>query len=196
MSDALYGLIGALGGAALGAAGAYWGPLRQQREVALQAAAERMYAERHEKIERLIAVRSSLRAWNALLNRTFLEMQIPGRSVDLDQFRQDELNAMNEGWRALDAVMHDHVVVSAAIQRHLLANETFRPSMLTEALEQFGLRLSQVGQDGLPMSAEALEELEALSQRAANWRRDLSAVIESRLEEYFLGSHSPGSAST
>ncbi|MGA4846541.1 hypothetical protein ACOBQB_09825 [Streptomyces sp. G5(2025)] len=185
MSDALHGLIGALGGAALGAMGAYLGPLRQQREAALQAAVARMYAERHEKIQRLVEVRSALREWNILLNRTFNELQDSRRNVDMDRFRQDELNAMNAGWKALDAVMHDWVGLRAEVSSgHPLADGTFRPPVLTEALTEYGLRISQAAQDGPGMSHETFEELTALSDRAWSARGHLSEAIERRLEAY------------
>ncbi|MGW4995410.1 hypothetical protein ACWEQ3_48970 [Streptomyces mirabilis] len=146
MSDAVYGLIGALGGSLLTAAVAYWGPLHQQREVAKQAELQRSADMRRAEMEieaartqaeearrgeeiraeigRLIDVRSALRVWQFVLDRAHDELKWAG-PLDLDRFREDERELMTKGMRALDEVMHDQWFVPVSLYE--LAPEDLAP---------------------------------------------------------------------
>jgi hypothetical protein len=132
MSDALYGLIGAVGGALVTAAAAYFGPLQierrrldQQRQEAesaraemrrqaqeerqAQDAREALAVERAEKqaaIERIIHIRTSTREWSQLLARHVQDIA-RGRRVNLADFDVSMQQLREKTQKALDQVIQD-----------------------------------------------------------------------------------------
>ncbi|MFF4353823.1 hypothetical protein [Streptomyces sp. NPDC001530] len=210
MSDAVYGLVGALGGSLLTAAVAYWGPLHQQREAAKQAELQRSAdlrraemeieaaraqaeeARRHVEIQaqigRLVEVRSTLRAWQFLLDGALAEMKVVG-SLDLDRFREEEQEAMRKGVRALDEVMHDQWYVP--ISHYELApgdpptewmDRSFSPNgLLVEALKEYGARIRALVLAGRPASVEDMRKIDRLRAEASRERGVMSEIIEDRL---------------
>ncbi|MFE2736754.1 hypothetical protein [Streptomyces sp. NPDC057889] len=200
MSDAVYGLVGALGGSLVTAAVAYWGPLHQQREVAKQAELQRSAELRRAEIEieaaraqaeearkhlrnqaeigRLVDVRSTLRAWELVLDDAFLEMRISS-TFDVDRFRETEQEAMAKGLRALDEVMHDdwYVVIS------YYGDPTHGPHLnLVEPLKECGERIKALGLAGRLPSAEEQEELDELRDQISHARGQMSEIIAERLD--------------
>ncbi|MFE5689152.1 hypothetical protein [Streptomyces sp. NPDC056512] len=200
MSDAVYGLAGALGGSLVTAAVAYWGPLHQQREVAKQAELQRSAELRRAEIEieaaraqaeearkhlrnqaeigRLVDVRSTLRAWELVLDDAFLEMRISS-TFDVDRFRETEQEAMAKGLRALDEVMHDdwYVVIS------YYGDPTYGPHLnLVESLKECGERIKALGLAGRLPSAEEQEELDELRDQIGHARGRMSEIIAERLD--------------
>ncbi|MEU6083417.1 hypothetical protein [Streptomyces sp. NPDC047108] len=196
MSDAVYGLVGALGGSLVTAAVAYWGPLHQQREAAkqaeLQIEAARAQAEetrRHEEIQaeigRLVDVRSTLRAWQFVLDGALAEIQLG--CFDLDRFRDEEREATAKGLRALDEVMRDqwYVGISSYGDPYEPAQPTHGSSahgLLAETLKEYGACVRALGLAGRPALGEEKEQLEELRIRADQERGRMSEIIESRLE--------------
>ncbi|MFJ4536622.1 hypothetical protein ACIP39_11720 [Streptomyces tibetensis] len=98
MQDAIYGLLGALGGAALAGAAAYWGPLQAQKAARREAERQREQAEadaaaakEHERRSALMArtalIRRVVGNWCHLLEATLDEVQ-QGHAVDQDFFEE------------------------------------------------------------------------------------------------------------
>ncbi|MFE4306680.1 hypothetical protein ACFQ9H_28035 [Streptomyces sp. NPDC056517] len=121
MSEALYGLLGALGGALITGAAAFWGPLQTQRR-AFAAERERRSAEqeraataeetaqaqarREAETTRIIRMRTTTRAWSDFLARAIQDLGL-GRPVDADWFDEQALAVRNEAQSALDHALHD-----------------------------------------------------------------------------------------
>ncbi len=135
MSETLYGVLGALGGALATSAAAYWGPLQMQRrslaEARLAAAEERAAAaeeraaveaqaavlreqardeaqgaKRESATKRIIRIRTSTRDWSDLLARTIQDLGL-GRTVDIERFDEQVLAARAEAQAAFDQALHD-----------------------------------------------------------------------------------------
>ncbi|WP_326715708.1 hypothetical protein OG758_48265 [Streptomyces sp. NBC_01474] len=206
MSDAVYGLVGALGGSLFTAAVAYWGPLHQQREVARQAELQRSAdmrraeteieaaraqaeeARRHAAIQaeigRLVDVRSTLRAWQFVLDGASAEIQLG--IFDVDRFREEEREATAKSMRALDEVMHDSWYVSLSHYGDAYepppTHSSSAHGLLTEILKAYGARIRTLGLAGRPASVEEKEQLNELKARASHERGRMSEIIEDRLE--------------
>ena len=211
MSDAVYGLVGALSGSLMTAAVAYWGPLHQQREVARQAELQRIAemrraemeieaaraqadeARRHvrypQEIARLVEVRSALRAWQLALDDASADMQLMG-ALDLGRFREKEQEVMAKALRALDEVMHDHWYVPVSYYGE---EPTREDELLVETLKMWGARIRTLGLSGRPLSVEEKEELDELRAQASRQRRRISDFIEKRLESIFIRHEPPRS---
>ncbi|MFF4803243.1 hypothetical protein ACFY1U_33320 [Streptomyces sp. NPDC001351] len=211
MSDAVYGLIGALGGSLLTAAVAYWGPLHQQREVAKQAELQRSADMRRAEMEieavraqaeearrgeaiqaeigRLVDVRSALRVWQFELDRAHDELRWAG-PLDLDRFREDERELMTKGVRALDEVMHDQWFVPVSLYElapedpptRRIDRSSSPNGLVVEALKDYGARIRALALVGRPASDEEKAELDQLKARANQERGMMSELIEERLE--------------
>jgi hypothetical protein len=82
---ALYGLVGVVGGAAVGAWAAIYGPLRLHREQAEQKTMDQQAQQEQDQIARLLRVRTTGRAWLDALERTVQELEAH-KLVDLDRF--------------------------------------------------------------------------------------------------------------
>ncbi|MER5521641.1 hypothetical protein [Streptomyces sp. NPDC002763] len=211
MSDAVYGLIGALGGSLLTAAVAYWGPLHQQREVAKQAELQRSADMRRAEMEieaaraqveearrgdeiraeigRLVDVRSALRVWQFVLDRAHDELKWAG-PLDLGRFREDERELMTKSMRALDEVMHDQWFVPVSLYELAPGDPPTRRmdrssspnGLVVEALKEYGARIRALGLVGRPASDEEKAQLDQLKARANEERGMMSELIEERLE--------------
>src|SRR5438046_6201758 len=118
MSEALYGLLGALGGALITGAAAYWGPLQMQRrafaaerdrdEAARRDAEEarreeqlravsaevtsKFQAQREAETTRIIRMRTTTRAWSEFLARSIQDLGL-GRPADVERFDEQTLVA-------------------------------------------------------------------------------------------------------
>lgn len=132
MSDALYGLLGGIGGAFITAVGAYFGPLQverrrlqQQRQENADARAElrrqtdeqrELEATRealavarnegHASVERCIKIRTETRAWSQLLGR-YIQDLAHGREIVVSDFDADLENVRGAAQSALDNAIHD-----------------------------------------------------------------------------------------
>ncbi|TDU73539.1 hypothetical protein [Streptomyces sp. KS 21] len=108
MSEAVYGLLGALGGALITGAGAYWGPVHLQRHT-LTAQREQAEASRREaETTRIILMRTTTRVWRDLLERTIQDLEL-GRQVDIEAFDDATFVARSGAQSALDHALHDGI---------------------------------------------------------------------------------------
>ncbi|MFH9826546.1 hypothetical protein [Streptomyces bobili] len=119
--DAVYGLLGALGGAAVAGAAAYWGPLQLQNRARREAEAERALAQAEAaetqrlellraQVARVVLVRRSIAVWDDLLNRTFRAVRNE-RHADPEEFRQAADHARAEASRALYEALNDGLYI-------------------------------------------------------------------------------------
>ena len=141
---ALYGLVGAIGGAALGAGAAVLGPMllhrqqaseRRRQEARLEEREQgqaQLESEREERrnregpAQRLISLRATTRSYQELLQETVLALQ-SGREVDLGVFESDLAAAHSALNSAFDQALLDGIwFAHAKSARFLLA----RGSML------------------------------------------------------------------
>ncbi|MET7534262.1 hypothetical protein [Streptomyces goshikiensis] len=128
MSDAMYGLIGALGGSLSTAAAAFWGPLRvqrqalrEQREQSSQAQrlaqeerdsalreleAARLQEQRTAAVARVVLVRTSTAAWHDLLDQKVKDISY-GPAVDLGAFDQAVMNLRGEARTAIYHALYE-----------------------------------------------------------------------------------------
>ncbi|MDX3529407.1 hypothetical protein P1P75_24060 [Streptomyces sp. ID05-39B] len=121
MSDAVYGLLGALGGAAVAGAAAYWGPLQLQNRARREAQAERALAQAEAaetqrlellraQVARVVLVRRSIAVWDDLLNRTLRAIGTE-RRADPEEFRQAADHARAEASSALYEALNDGLYI-------------------------------------------------------------------------------------
>ncbi|MFD7323003.1 hypothetical protein ACFV9D_18230 [Streptomyces sp. NPDC059875] len=121
MSDAVYGLLGALGGAAVAGAVAYWGPLQLQKRARREAERERELAQTEAaetqrlellraQVARVVLVRRSVAAWDDLLRRT-LRAVGSRRQADPEEFRQAADHARAEASTALYEALNDGLYI-------------------------------------------------------------------------------------
>ncbi|MFD7921337.1 hypothetical protein ACFV3R_19180 [Streptomyces sp. NPDC059740] len=184
MSDAVYGLVGALGGALLTAGVAYWGPLHQQREAARQTAEAQRRTSLEAEVGRLVDIRSTLRTWQRVLDDAFALMVL-GAPLDLDEFKAAEAEAKSRALRALDEVMRDGWYIP--VSSYGLPGPSGGPaphSRLVEVLTEMGQRIRRLGLAGRSVAREEAEaqEFHALSVEAGRERGEMSEIIQDRLE--------------
>nr|WTB29596.1 hypothetical protein OG781_08925 [Streptomyces sp. NBC_00830] len=191
MSNAVYGLVGALGGAAVAGAAAFWGPIqlqkRAQREVATEAAASDRADVLRAQVARVVLVRRAITSWHTLLARTHWTVAI-GRPVDPEKFRQAVDDARDEASTALYEALNDglHIPVDRA---NLTGSETdieldFRRLQWT--LRNEGFHSQAVRADGGTGdsidSVLVLDVYDALSMRLMNVV-NLAAETSDRVRE-------------
>ncbi|MET9451821.1 hypothetical protein [Streptomyces cinerochromogenes] len=82
---AVYGAVGAVGGALIGAGAAVWGPLLVQRGSSREQKEAEARRRAGEEVERIVQIRSTGRAWQDTLERTVQDLEA-GRPVDIDRF--------------------------------------------------------------------------------------------------------------
>lgn len=247
MTEALYGLLGALGGALITSAAAYWGPLQMQRrafaadaerteatrreaetereaarqaevgraeaarqeaeaerELARQqadqlqetvrslwqvqreeAAANQARARREQEITRIIAMRTTTRAWADLLSRSIQDLEL-GRSVDVEQFDAEVSVARSKTQSALDHALHDGVWISQS-------SYGFPPNSRNQRRVEQPRILAALGQvtaltraaaiKAEPLSSAQTEQLRLALDRADEARGTLSGALLNRLED-------------
>lgn len=150
-----------------------------------QAEVARQHVEIQAETGRLVDVRSTLRAWQFVLDGALAEMHLG--IFDLDRFREEERAAMARGMRAQDAVIHDqwYVAISRYGDPHESSQPTQRSSahgLLAETLKEYGARIRALGLAGRPESVEEKEQLDELRAQASQERGRTSEIIEGRLE--------------
>jgi hypothetical protein len=105
MDGAVWGAVGALGGAGLTALASYLVPLRTLRSSERQQADDRRRQRETGAIERLIAIRTAYRDWHRYLEETALNFRATGDTV---QTVTDRLNTLSDAaQRAGTAAMQD-----------------------------------------------------------------------------------------
>ncbi|MGW0771052.1 hypothetical protein [Streptomyces sp. NPDC002676] len=104
-TSALYGLLGALGGAAVAGVAAVYGPLRLQRQQAGLKAAEEQARQREKEIARLLKMRTMGRVWIDALERVIQDLQTR-RPLDVDRFDQIMNQAVREAYEAGHDLAH------------------------------------------------------------------------------------------
>ena len=85
LTTALIGLIGVLGGAAIGVVGAIYGPSRLHNKQTEQKSAEEAAQRIESEIKRIVALRATGRAWLSALERVVDDIDA-GIRIDLDRF--------------------------------------------------------------------------------------------------------------
>ncbi|GAA1280909.1 hypothetical protein GCM10009646_79970 [Streptomyces aureus] len=149
-----------------------------------QAEEARRHAAVQAEIGRLVDVRSTLRAWQSVLDGAVAEIQLD--IFDLDRFREEEREATAKGMRALDEVMHDSWYVALSHYgdpyEPPLTHSSSAHGLLTETLKEYGARIRTLGRAGRPALAEEKEQLDELKAQASHERGRMSETIEGRLE--------------
>lgn len=110
MSEAIYGLLGALGGALITAGAAYWGPWRVAQATRKDAHEVEARARREAEITRIIAMRTTTRLWRNHLAQIISTLQA-GLPTDHASFYDAVATARNAAQSALDHALHDGIWV-------------------------------------------------------------------------------------
>jgi len=129
MQEAVYGLLGALGGAAVTAGASYWGPLqihkhaRQDAESDRQLASTEAARELHRTLQqmqvaRVVLVRRTVSAWCQLIERTYRDLRWEGppegkedRRAAADRFEQLTDQAREEATTAIYEALQDGLYI-------------------------------------------------------------------------------------
>ncbi|MGW6691890.1 hypothetical protein [Streptomyces sp. NPDC054961] len=107
MQDAVYGLLGALGGAVVAGAAAYWGPLqtqkaarreaeRQREQAQAEAAAARAHEHRSARVARVALIRRVVGNWCHLLEVTLDDVQQGHAVTDFPELARQAREALTE----------------------------------------------------------------------------------------------------
>ncbi|MGG7569400.1 hypothetical protein [Streptomyces sirii] len=193
-TSAMYGLLGALGGAGVTGIAAIYGPLRLQRHQAGLKAAEEQVRQREKEIARLLKMRTMGRVWIDALERIVQDLQAH-RPLEVDRFDEITSQAVLEAYKAGHDLVHDGIwleststpprgipalatsSVGADGSTEVAASQILgRLRVATEALRADVLRRS-MGEE-IPVRDETLEALELA--RAA--RAQLNATILEQIE--------------
>jgi hypothetical protein len=122
VSDAVYGLLGALGGAIVAGTATFYGPLQLQKRALREASAERDSTHAHAEatrqselqraqVARVVQVRKAMAAWDNLLGRTF---RLLGNGiVDPGAFHQAAEQARVDATTALYEALNDGLYIPA-----------------------------------------------------------------------------------
>lgn len=105
-TGALYGLLGALGGAAVAGLAAVYGPLRLYRRQAEQKAKEEKARQSETETARLLKMRTTGRAWIDALERVVQDLQAH-HSVEVDRFDEIMVQLSREATEAGHALAHN-----------------------------------------------------------------------------------------
>ncbi|MFD9469304.1 hypothetical protein [Streptomyces goshikiensis] len=186
MSEAIYGLLGALGGTLITAAAGYWGPWRvaqAARQDTYEAAA---LTRREAEIARIILMRHTTRAWRDHLAQTIttLELAWPVIHEDFDEVVSPCRDAARS---ALDHALHDGIWVSqtnyGASFRDFSNGESAvmqKLGYLTELVRSEVIRSEY--RERAPLEASRAETLKRLLNEVDTARGELSAALLNRLE--------------
>ncbi len=104
-TGALYGLLGALGGAAIAGLAAIYGPTRLHRRQAEQRTSEEQTRRKEAETARLLKMRTTGRAWVDALERTVQDLEAH-RPVDVDRFDETMDRVGAEATEAGHALAH------------------------------------------------------------------------------------------
>lgn len=184
MADALYGLLGVVGGSLVTAVAGIWGPLQlqrrelnRQRDELTRAQAESTRAQRDvlvaQAAEAIVLMRTAAREWEQLLKR-FAQDLSAGRSVDVSDFDSAVWSVRQE---ALAAV--DRSVVTVGIWVEQDGSPAFG---LHSTLREATLLTRAMVLAGPPLSAEQQEELAQTLRTALEARLDFSRKLLDELE--------------
>ncbi|MEV7189980.1 hypothetical protein [Kitasatospora sp. NPDC093102] len=105
-NSALYGLLGALGGASAAGLAAVYGPLRLHRRQAEQKASEEQARQSETEIARLLKMRTTGRAWIDALERFVQDLQTQ-HPVDVNRFDEITDHVIREATEAGHALAHN-----------------------------------------------------------------------------------------
>lgn len=189
---ALYGLLGAVGGAAVAGLATVYGPLRLHRRQAQQKASEEQARQSGIEITRLLKIRTTGRAWIDALERFVQDLQAH-HPVDIDRFDEIMIQVSREATEAGHALAHSGLwLESQDTPPHGIplvpAPDVARPDdadgsafialsqllgRLREATREVRADVLQCPQSESPVRSEVLEALERV--RAA--RAQLNAAL-------------------
>jgi len=105
-NGALYGLLGALGGASVAGLAAVYGPLRLHRRQAEQKASEEQDRQSETEITRLLKMRTTGRVWIDALERFVQDLQ-SHHPVDINRFDEITARISREATEAGHALAHN-----------------------------------------------------------------------------------------
>lgn len=202
MSEAIYGLLGALGGALITAAAAYWGPWRvaqAAREDARETAARNR---REAEITRVILMRNTTRAWRNHLAQTITSLGL-GLPVTHAAFDEAVTICRDASQSALDHALHDGIWVSQTnygAPFPVPDNGEFRVlealNRLTDLIRSEVIRQVGFGENIPPLEARRTETLNRALGDVDTARAELSATLLNRLERIMSVSVIGGTPST
>ena len=194
---AVYGLIGVVGGAAIGALAAIYGPLRLHRKQTEQKTLDQQAEQAQEDIARLLKMRTTGRAWLDALERTVQELHAQ-RPVDLGRFDEMIIKlsadateashslAYNSLWLESDdtgahgiPIPPEHLDDATVARSHLIghlrnATRIIRADILQQSQRQRNsaeskayYALNDVRAARAQLNAALLEKIEQINQRRA-----------------------------
>ncbi|MER6279695.1 hypothetical protein ABT202_25965 [Streptomyces sp900105245] len=178
MQDALYGLLGGLGGAAIAAGAAYWGPVKAQKEALREAERQRELAQaqaeavraderRMARLARVALIRRRIGDWMHLL---MFNMHSGSRRVDAESFATAALAARN----AVSEAIYDGVSEGFLIVATEASQRGFQESQIRIGEEeQTGLGAQEVGADAL---AEGFAAFGMFGLTVEDWAQTLGAA--------------------
>lgn len=196
MPEAVYGLLGALSGALITGAAAYWGPLQVQRraleaerEVRAQAERERFEAaashRRTARLSRIITIRTTAREWSDVLGSTLTQL-LSGQPVELKEFDRQVTPVRNSAQSALDQALHDGIWIQQTSHpvygpapSHLAGME---PALTLDALGHVTDLIRIALANGIASGDHRTEELKDAYDKAQEARGRLSHALLNRLE--------------
>ncbi|MGP4004469.1 hypothetical protein [Streptomyces sp. 8N706] len=108
--NALYGLVGAVAGALVTGVAGIFGPLKLQKRNAEQQYATDRRTSDDVEVQRLIDLRTTVRAWHTALQDIAQELEL-GRSVDFERFEQVVHGRREAASAAIDAGIRSDVYV-------------------------------------------------------------------------------------
>ncbi|MFD9220013.1 hypothetical protein ACFWDI_08305 [Streptomyces sp. NPDC060064] len=112
-TSALYGLLGALGGAGFTGLAAFYGPLRLHRRQAEQEASGAHEKRKEAEVARLLRMRTTGRAWLDALERTVQDLQA-NRPPDVDRFDEIVSRIRGEATEAGYGLAHSGIWLGSA----------------------------------------------------------------------------------
>ncbi|MFI0712307.1 hypothetical protein ACH4SK_16980 [Streptomyces inhibens] len=181
MADAstVYGAVGAIEGALIGAAAAVFGPLLVQRDSSRQEKESETRRRAGEELERIIQIRSTGRAWQDTLEHAVQDLTA-GRPVDIDRFDETITALEREAAAAAYAVTVDSVWVGLGP-----ASRGYSPGAVLELLaagtEQ--VRAEVLRLQNAEVSADARREAGAEPANAVASAKAARAQLNARLVE-------------
>ncbi|OEJ23201.1 hypothetical protein AS594_00370 [Streptomyces agglomeratus] len=197
MQDALYGLLGGLGGAAIAAGAAYWGPVKAQKEALREAERQRELAQaqaeavraderRMARLARVALIRRRIGDWMHLL---MFNLDSGPRRVDAESFATAALAARNAVSEAIyDGVSEGFLIVATeasqrGFQESQIRIEEEEQTAILDALDLFTRRIATLISlsDDDPRRPDAVQAASRAGNAAMKVRAELSAQLISPL---------------
>ncbi|WP_406129323.1 hypothetical protein OHQ89_47475 [Streptomyces canus] len=197
MSEAVFGLLGALGGALITAAAAYWGPWRVAQAAREEAWLVDARARRDAEISRIILMRTTARTWRDLLADSIAMLGL-GVPVDRTSFEEKVTAARNAAQSAFDHALHDGIWIPQGPYGSRFAGDhpvMYEFNRLTD-LVRSEIETVASGESVGPLERERLQALLRAQGEADAARGELSSFFLERLERLMDVTVMPATAPT